>query len=77
MEPLKDPSDRDKPFVRYLIDKFATREHFMRAITTLILIVAAYQSLTKGEIEDHWLILVGTVIGYYFKMDQDKRERNG
>lgn len=58
-----------KPFIIYLIDKFTTREHFMRAITTLILVVAAYQSLTVGEIEDHWLILVGTVIGYYFKMN--------
>lgn len=74
MEPA---NDWDKPFIRYLIDKFTTREHFMRAITTLILVVAAYQSVEKGEIEDHWLILVGSVIGYYFKMDQDKHERNG
>lgn len=69
--------DHKKPFIIYLIDKFTTREHFMRGITTLILVVAAYQSLVNGEIEDHWLIMVGTVIGYYFKMDQDKQERNG
>lgn len=59
----------NKPFLRYLLDKFTTREHFMRSVTTLILIVAAYETLTTGDISDHWLILVGTVIGYYFKHD--------
>lgn len=64
-------------FLKYLIEKFASREHFMRAVTTLILFVAAYQSLKNGQIEDHWLILVGTVIGYYFKIDQNEKDRNG
>jgi len=69
--------DPNKPFIRYFIDKFTSREHFMRAITTLILTVAAYQSIKFGEINDHWLIMVGTVIGYYFKIDQDRGERQG
>lgn len=67
----------NKPFIKYIIDKFTSREHFMRAVTTFILIIAGYQSIKNGEIEDHWLILVGTVVGYYFKIDQDKTERNG
>lgn len=78
MDQINDPKLMEKKsFIRYLIDKFATREHFMRAITTFILVIAGYQSIKNGQIEDHWLILVGTVIGYYFKMDQDKIERNG
>jgi hypothetical protein len=64
----------DKAFVRWVIDKFTTREHFMRTITTLILAVAVYETITVGDISDHWLILVGTVIGYYFKTDNKLEE---
>lgn len=66
-----------KGVIVYLIDKFTTREHFMRAITTYVLTIAAYQSIVIGEVHDHWLIMVGTVVGYYFKIDQSKTERNG
>lgn len=52
---------------KWLICKFTTRAHFMRAIASLILGVAAYQALLVGKVDDTWLTLVGMVIGYYFK----------
>jgi len=78
VEPSQQPEkENDQNIIKYLIEKFTTREHFMRAITTYVLTIAAYQSLVIGEIHDHWLIMVGTVVGYYFKIEQNKDERNG
>ncbi len=56
-----------EPGWRWLINKFATKAHFMRAIATMILTIAAYQALAVGKVDDTWLALVGMVIGYYFK----------
>ncbi len=50
-----------------MINKFATKSHFMRGIASMILTIAAYQSIHLGKVDETWLALTGMVIGYYFK----------
>lgn len=62
-------------FVKWCLERFTTRAHFMRFMATLIIGVAAYQSLRLGKVEDTWVVLVGGVMGYYYRghsEDQDK-----
>jgi len=60
------------PAWKWLLIKFSTRAHFMRAIATVILAVGAYELVRNGKISDSWLGLVGMVVGYYFKGEESK-----
>ncbi len=43
----------------------------MRFMATLIISVAGYQSIYKGKVEDTWVVLVGGIMGYYYRGHSD------
>lgn len=54
-------------FARWTIRHFTTREHFVRTIASIIIGVAMWEVIMHGKIEDTMLLLVGNVMGFYFK----------
>ena len=61
-------------FVKWLLTKFTTRTHFMRFLATIIMGVAMYQAIKTGKIEETWGVLVGAVIGYYYRSPHAEKD---
>lgn len=54
-------------FIKWFLDKFTTRTHFVRFLGTLIVLVTIIM-LCKGiVVPEGWWVAFGAVIAYYFK----------
>jgi hypothetical protein len=56
-----------EPFFRWFLKTFSTREYFQRFLAAWIVLLGAHDAIRFGKIEDSVLVLVGSVIGFYFK----------
>jgi hypothetical protein len=68
-------------FLKWAMRHFSTREHFQRFLATWIIFLGVHDALKYGKIEDSALVLVGGVVGFYFKdrsaccQDQEQDEK--
>ncbi len=60
-------------FLHWFLLNFSTREHYLRFIGTVIIVVAAYESLVVGQIEREWTVLTGMVIGYFYRGHTERK----
>ena len=65
-----------EPFVRWFLNNFLTTDHFRNAITMTLVMVYAVQVVRGAPIDDHFFMLLGLVLGAYFKDKYDSLKGN-
>lgn len=65
-EPLE-KVDASEPFVRWFIVRFSTREHFIRFLSLVILLITVHWIWKDKPMPEGWWGVFGMVIGYYFR----------
>lgn len=58
-------------FARWFLTYFLTTEHFKNSITVMIVSVYCYLKLAQIPTGSEYDLLVGMVLGFYFKKDSE------
>lgn len=61
------PPPIDTPFIRWFIITFSTREHFVRFIAFVIMMMTIHFIWRDRTIPEGWWGVFGMVVGYYFR----------
>lgn len=59
----------DQPFLRWLAGHLLTTEQFKNTVTITLVTTYCYMAVTGVEVSSEFSMLVGMVLGFYFKKD--------
>jgi hypothetical protein len=58
--------------IKWLFERFVTKEHFMNAIALLVVLVLCYKEVNNSPSSNTFMLLSGMVLAYYFKQPKDE-----